>query len=387
MIKWMAQGAIRIFPFSAPGVVNGHRSTSSVDRGAMRKLLVVIASLASFVLSACERTSIAPDEGVSASIEMPRGLGTSRAIEQNRLLLDAFVGTERLQFSRDGRIHRGRFELEDNRSYQLTVRFSYRARGQSTPIILAEIEPRPISLALVSRTIRVREEDYKRDFDEDNDGVFNIDEVSAGTDPLDDEDAEVRTTEHSPADLTPFLGVNQGDCRLSPSDEVHTVRLDALDHIAPRLSAGQMRYRAAFVLMEPGLLSLEHSGGEPRDTGAILFDRPSELASAVDTADMVRVVARSTPDSTAPAPATGSSSSSSSSIVTRTGTRTGAGTETGGVTGATFKTAAADGLPARLAGLSLDAGVYCLDLHAEGASTARSVEFSDLVISVSFRSD
>lgn len=131
MIKWMAQGAIRIFPFSAPGVVNGHRSTSSVDRGAMRKLLVVIASLASFVLSACERTSIAPDEGVSASIEMPRGLGTSRAIEQNRLLLDAFVGTERLQFSRDGRIHRGRFELEDNRSYQLTVRFSYRARGRA----------------------------------------------------------------------------------------------------------------------------------------------------------------------------------------------------------------------------------------------------------------
>jgi len=338
-------------------------------------------------LAACNDQNADAGDGIGTAIEMPRGLGSLRAIEQERLILEATVGSEPLRFSRSGQTHRGRFELSDNRTYELNVRFSYRATGRSEPIILAEIEARQISLALVSRTIRISADDYNRVFDEDRDGIYNIDEVTAGTDPLVNEtpkiqraglvDVNLANADLEKIELTQFLGEDQGDCRLADvtlpnaaaglpatigassasasSDgpasfaerfaayEIRQLNLDTVDSFAPRLNDGQKRYQVAFILAESGRLSIEHSGGEPRDTGAVLFDRSAASTGSTSAGNDARVVAFS----------------------------------------AQTASATPDGVPARLNDLELAAGLYCLVLYAEGEDGGQATDLSDLVLTVS----
>jgi len=369
----------------------GRGTTSTVRVLAGRKpgraLVCAGISMAMLALAACNDQNTDAVDGIGTAIEMPRGLGSLRAIDQERLILEATVGSEPLLFSRNGQTHRGRFELSDNRTYELNVRFSYRATGRSEPIILAEIEPRQISLALVSRTIRISADDYNRVFDEDRDGIYNIDEVTAGTDPLVNETAKIQSAglvdvdlanaDLEKIELTQFLGEDQGDCRLADvtlpnaaaglpatigalsasasSDgpasfaerfvayEIRQLNLDTVDSFAPRLTDGQKRYQAAFILAESGRLSIEHSGGEPRDTGAVVFDRSAASTGSTSAGNDARVVAF------------------------------------------TAQTASAtpDGVPARLNDLELAAGLYCLVLYAEGEDGGQVTDLSDLVLTVS----
>jgi len=200
---------------SEPGVAD--TETSSIGRGttgavrtlARRALACAAIGMALMALAACNDQDTGSADGISTAIEMPRGLGSLRAIEQERLILEVTLDSEPLQLERRGQTHSVSFELTSNRNYELNVRFSYRPTGRSEPIILAEIEqPRQINLALVSRTIRISKDDYNEVFDDDNDLIHNIDEVRDGTDPLDDESPRIQSGGPLNANLVDMTPMN-----------------------------------------------------------------------------------------------------------------------------------------------------------------------------------
>jgi len=392
----------------------GRGTTSAVRmlaRQAIRRTVAcAVIGMATLALPACNDQNTDANDGIGAAIELPRGLGSARAIEQERLILEASVGSQQLQFSRSGQTHRGRFKLSDNRTYDLNVRFSYRASGRSEPITIAAIDPRPISLALAARTIRVTQDDYNYNFDEDGDFIYNIDEIREGTDPFvaetprihSESPFDVRPFDVTPVDprlvvmsplnsglenidLTEYLSDDQGDCRLS---EVPLP--DASAGFAGAAGADSASGSSADSVSGSGLLAshdvqpaathdihqltldtvdsfaLQLSDGQKRYQAAFILAESGRLSieqsggmphdtraviydrPAVSTdAAGARHVARIVASSMQPASAT------------------------------------PDGKAARLSNLDLAAGLYCLVLYAEGEDSAQATDLSDLVLTVS----
>ena len=153
----------------------------SAAGGAWRGVCTVAIVVASLLLGACDddgptRTPLADSSGGFA---LPRAIGELRSVDPNRLTAILFVDGEPVVAERRGTRWVASFDVDDAASIQVEWRYEI---GTRTLVIARSASVR-VSRDDPSRSIVVDDYDTAS-FDADQDGIDNLTEVNAGTDPF-----------------------------------------------------------------------------------------------------------------------------------------------------------------------------------------------------------
>ncbi|MEE9321534.1 MAG: hypothetical protein V3U76_13895 [Granulosicoccus sp.] len=246
----------------------------------LRKLLA-IAILA--LMAACGPAEL-PDLVTGADGQTRVGLGIPppvmqvRSLDRSQLLprvnisqADNATPVSTVELQRQGDQWVGRFSLPDNGVYILDIAWFYTVGGRQ--IQLAAAPRKSISLAS-DRNISISS--YDTDFDEDSDGVSNVDELKQDRDPL---------VSGAGSQTTPLPVPNdqQGDCREADVaggqlSSFFQLRDAAAQSFSIPTAIGQTAIFEVYYLEVPGTLTIEHVSGDPAVTQATLFDLELNLA-------------------------------------------------------------------------------------------------------------
>lgn len=222
-------------------------------------------------------TVLPNDSGTSdLGIGVPSVLLRSRRINLNQMTVEVTLGGSPVTMSRVGDQWRGQFSLpEGDGSYTLLVTWYQSVSGTSLP--LAASQPIEIS-AQSDRNIQISEFSWQQ-FDRDEDGTSNLDEINAGTDPF---AAGVGNTASAGQ---PKPGVDQTDCRDArdklpdahfPLDGIKLFARNYVINVTPPTSSPEIF--AFFYGDKSGRLTIEHLTGDPTPSTAALYD--SDISGA-----------------------------------------------------------------------------------------------------------
>jgi len=216
-------------------------------------------------------TVLPNDSGTSdLGLGVPSVLLRSRSVNLNQLTVEVTLGGTPVAMARVGDQWSGQFSLpEGSDSYTLLTTWYQSVSGTSLPLAASL----PIEISTQSnRNIQISEYSWQQ-FDRDEDGTSNLDEINAGTDPF------VAGVGNAAATDQPTPGVDQTDCRDArdrlpdahfPSSGLELFGRTYIFRVARPVSSSVVF--VYFYGQVSGRLTIEHISGDPTPSSATLYD-------------------------------------------------------------------------------------------------------------------
>jgi len=220
-----------------------------------------------------EQVSVSKNNDSSFSIRLgvPNGMTSTRERNLDFLVLRITLDGEPVNSTRNGDVWNADFDLPGADTYGLRVTWLVTLQNGST-LTVANTTPQPIS-ENSRRTIRIN--DYNINFDEDEDGLLNLDEFNLGMNLLvaelpqpNDDQTDCAAASSSLTDYPPFFESNTAP-QVAPF-----VNLARAQQLTPLylLSEDLLSGFGAYWVLVPGELTLTHQQGGPGATGSLLYD-------------------------------------------------------------------------------------------------------------------